>query len=136
MASHRTVLLAEDDPHRLDSLGFALRRRGYHVLGAADGNRAAELLARSLPDIAVVEMLLPEQSGFQVAMLAKERSDGRVPVVMLAVSAADPHRNYALAVGVDVFLAPPLVAEELVEAVESLCPLSAPPRRPGSGTTP
>src|SRR5581483_741858 len=136
MASHRTVLLVEDDPHRLDALGFALRRHGHHVLTATDGHRAAELMARGLPDVVVVEMLLPGQSGFQVAALAKAWSDGRVPVVMLAGIAADAQRDYALAVGADVFLARPVSPEEVFGAIEVLCPHPVHTRRPGSGTTP
>jgi two-component system OmpR family response regulator len=126
--------LVEGDPHRLDSLGFALRRRGYHVLSALDGNRAAELLARNLPDVVVVEMLLPGQSGFQVALLVKAWSEGQVPVVMLAGLAADAHREYALALGVDTFLAPPPAPRDVVDAVEGLCPLPANGKPTGSGT--
>jgi DNA-binding response OmpR family regulator len=135
MASHRTVLLVEDNPHRLDALGAAFRRHGYHVLTATDGHRAAELMARGLPDVAVVGMLLPGQSGFQVAALAKAWSNGRLPVVMLADIAADAHRDYALAVGADVFLARPVSPEGVCEAVEALCPRPTQARRPGSGTT-
>ncbi len=134
MASSRTVLLVEADPALLDSLGFALRRRGYHVLTALDGNRAAELLARNLPDVAVLGMMLPGQSGFQITRLVKEQAGGQVPVVMLAESAAAAHRDYALAVGVDRFLAKRLAAAELVAAIEAVCPLSNDPRRPGSGS--
>jgi chemosensory pili system protein ChpA (sensor histidine kinase/response regulator) len=93
-------------------------------------------MARGLPDVVVVEMLLPGQSGFQVAVLAKAWSDGRVPVVMLADLAGGAHRDYALALGIDLFLARPHSPGEVVAAVEALCPLAAPPRRPGSGTLP
>jgi CheY-like chemotaxis protein len=104
MANHRTVLLVESAPTVLDAIGFALRSRGYHVLTATDGGRAVELLARHIPDAVVVNMFLPGQSGFQVARLVKERSDGRVPVLMLAAAAADAHADYALSLGIEGFL--------------------------------
>jgi DNA-binding response OmpR family regulator len=135
MAHHRTVLLVESEPSLLDSLGFALRRRGYHVLTAIDGARAAELLDRNLPDALVLDMFLPAQSGFQVARLAKERSDGLVPVVMLSRIPAEAHRDYAVALGVDSFLAKPGTAEVLA-AVEALCPLPSASRLSGSGSVP
>ena len=135
MAHHRTVLLVESDPALLDALGFALRRRGYHVLAALDGHRAAELLDRKLPDALVLDMFLPAQSGFQVARLAKERSDGAVPVVMLSGASAGAHRDYAAALGVDSFLAKPSAAEVLA-TVEALCPLPAASRLAGSGSLP
>jgi two-component system, OmpR family, alkaline phosphatase synthesis response regulator PhoP len=135
MATHRTILLVESEPTLLDALGFALRRRGYHVLAALDGERAAELLARYAPDAVVLDMFLSRQSGFQVARLIKERSDGLVPVVMVSHAAAEAHRDYALALGVDSFLVKPGAAE-VVAAVEALCPLPDASRLAGSGSLP
>jgi DNA-binding response OmpR family regulator len=135
MANHCTVLVVESEPALLDALGFALRRRGYHVLAALDGGRAAELLTRTLPDALVLDMFLPVQSGFQIARLAKERSDGVMPVVMLSRVPAEAHRDYAAALGVDSFLAKPSAAEVLA-AVEALCPLPAASRLSGSGSLP
>lgn len=136
MGPHRTVLLAEDEPRVLDALGFALRRRGYHVLTARDGDRAAGLLARTLPHAAVFGMLLPGQSGFRLTRLVKERSDGRVPVVMTSGPMSTAHRDYALAVGADVFLVRPFAPKALLAVVESLCPLPAGVRLAGTGTIP
>jgi CheY-like chemotaxis protein len=135
MANHRTVLVVEPEPALLDALGFALRRRGYHVLTATDGHRAAELLDRNLPDALVTDMFLPGQSGFQVARLAKERSGGTVPVVMLSRVASEAHRDYAIALGVDSFPAK-LDPAEVVAAVETLCPLPTASRLSGSGSLP
>jgi DNA-binding response OmpR family regulator len=135
MARHRTVLLAEGEPALLDSLGFALRRRGYHVLTASGGSRAVELLARSTPDALVVGMLLAGASGFRVALLAKEVSAGALPVVMTAKTAA-AHADYALALGIDRFLARPFAPADVAAAVELLCPLPASHRLAGSTAIP
>jgi DNA-binding response OmpR family regulator len=135
MALHRIILLAEHDPGLLDAIGFALRCRGYHVLTALDGARAAELAARNTPDAVVLDMVLPRQSGFQVARLVKEGSDARVPVVMLSPVTGDAHRDYAVALGVDTFLPTPDVGE-VVAAVESLCPVPPASRLSGSGSLP
>ncbi len=136
MASSVTVLLATDEPELLDALGFALNHRGYHVIPALTGDRAAELLQRQLPDLAVLDMLLPGQSGFQVTRLLKERSDGRVPVVMMSDHPAPAHRDYAFAAGVDHFLEKWLAPAKLLDVVERLCPVPAEPRREDSGVTP
>ncbi len=130
MATHRVVLLVESEPGLFDSLGFALRRRGYHVLAARDGDRAAELLGRNLPDVVVTNLLLAGQSGFQVTRMLKERSNGRVPVVMLSPLTGGAHQDYAQALGVNRFLTAPFAPTSVLAAVETLCPL------PGSGTIP
>ena len=136
MTSQITVLLVTDDPDLLDALGFALNHRGYHVIPAVSGDRAVDLLLRQLPDIAVLDMLLPGQSGFQLTRLLKERSDGRVPVVMISDHTAQAHRDYAFAAGVDWFLEKWLAPARLLEAVEMLCPPPVEIRRPGSGSLP
>lgn len=134
MASQATVLLVTDDSDLLDALGFALNRRGYHVIPALSGDMAVELLLMQLPDLAVLDMLLPGQSGFQLTRLLKERSDGSVPVVMMSDHPAPAHRDYAFAAGVDWFLEKWLAPARLLQAVEMLCPLTVETRRPGSGS--
>jgi DNA-binding response OmpR family regulator len=136
MASQLTVLLVTNEPELLDALGFSLNHQGYHVVPALTGDRAVELLLRQLPDLAVLDMLLPGQSGFQLTRLLKERSDGRVPVVMISDQTAPAHRDYAFAAGVDWFLEKWLAPSRLLQAVEMLCPLPVETRRPGSGSLP
>lgn len=120
MAEHLTVLLVESDPDLLEALELALADRGHRVLSAADGTTAADLLGRMLPDVAVFDMLLAGQSGLQLAMLLKERSDGRVPVVMMSGHVSAALRDYALAAGVDRFFDKPFPLADVVEAVEDL----------------
>jgi DNA-binding response OmpR family regulator len=136
MASQITVLLATNDPELLNALGFTLNHHGYHVVTAQSGDGAVALADIQLPNVAVLDMLLPGQSGFLLTRLLKERSNGRVPVVMISEQTAAAHRDYAFAAGVDRFIEKWMAPTRLLEIVESLCPLTAPPRRPGSGSLP
>ena len=126
MGSSRTVLVVEAEPQLREAMAYGLRRRGYEVQTAGDAAEAEDLLARGLPHLLVTDMQLPGPSGFQVARLVAERSDGRVPVVMVSANTSPAHRDYALASGVDVFLTRPVSPAELAAAVEELCPLPAP----------
>jgi DNA-binding response OmpR family regulator len=130
------VLLAANDTELLNDLGFTLNHNGYHVVTAQSGDGAIALAGLQLPQIAVVDMLLPGQSGFQLTRLLKERSDGRIPVVMISDQTATAHRDYAFAAGVDRFLEKWMAPTRLLEIVEELCPRAEPSRRPGSGTLP
>jgi DNA-binding response OmpR family regulator len=136
MASQITVLLAANDSELLNALGFTLNHRGYHVVTALSGDGAVALADIQLPHLAILDMLLPGQSGFQLTRLLKERSDGRIPVVMISDQTAPAHRDYAFAAGVDRFLEKWLAPTRILELVESLCPLPAERRRPGSGALP
>ena len=126
MRTARTVLLVADEPDLREAASLALQRRGYRVHTAADAPAAEAALAGGLPDLLVAEMMLPGASGFQVVRLVAERSDGRVPVVMMSAAASPPHRDYAFAAGADVFLAKPFSLAELARTAEELCPMPAP----------
>lgn len=136
MSLQRTLLLVEDDPHLLNALEITLQRRGYHVESAGDGDAATALLTHKLPDIAVLDMMLPGQSGFQITQRLKEMSEGRVFVVMMSGNTSDAHRDYAHSAGVDRFLAKPFSIAKLIEAVEGVCPPVPTARIGGSGIIP
>jgi DNA-binding response OmpR family regulator len=122
MVSQPTILLIEDDPSTRETLEVTLARRGYRVITAPDGNAAKALVAGQNPDIAVLNMLLPGQSGFQIAQFLKEHSAGRIVVVMISGYTSAAHRDYEFAAGVDRFLGNSLAIADLVGEVESLCP--------------
>jgi DNA-binding response OmpR family regulator len=136
MPAQVTVLLAASDTELLNALSFLLNHHGYHVVAAQSGDGAIALADLQLPHLAVVDMLLPGASGFQLARLLKERSDWRIPVVMISDQTAPAHRDYAFAAGVDRFLEKWLAPTRLLEIVAALSPKPEPQRRPGSGTLP
>ena len=123
MRSVRTILLIEDEIDLLEVMAFALQREGYEVLAAADSAEAELLLERGLPDLVVADMMLPGPSGFYVVRLVADRSEGRVPAIMISGNTSTAHRDYALAAGADSFLAKPFALADLLGAVHQLCPL-------------
>jgi two-component system OmpR family response regulator len=135
MGESRTVLLVEDEPDFRDAVVFVLRRHGYAVTPAATVAEAVSRLACGLPDLLLVDMILPGESGFQILRLVKERSDGRVPAIMMSGYASVAHQDYALAAGVELFLPKPFKVAQLLDAADSLCPLLHPtPLRPVTPT--
>jgi DNA-binding response OmpR family regulator len=123
MGESRTVLLVEDEIEFRDAIMFVLRRHGYAVSPAATVSEAEVRLASSLPDLLLVDMMLTGQSGFQILRLVKERSDGRVPAIMMSGYVSVAHQDYALAAGAELFLPKPFKLTQLLEATDSLCPL-------------
>jgi two-component system response regulator RpaA len=112
-----TVLVVDSDPNLRAALARLLARRGCRVLVADDGLRAVELAAAHAPDVALVELLLPGQSGFRVAADLKARHGDAVRVVVASAVASEAHRDYALATGADNFLPKPFTANQLYAAV-------------------
>lgn len=125
------MLVVEESSEWRDALASALGRLGYVVASTWDAGEAVERGRRAPPHLAVVGMLLPGQSGFQLTERIKESSDGRVRVIMTSEHSSAAHRNFAHACGVDVFVPRPVTADAVAEAARSLCPPNA-----GTGSRP
>lgn len=123
MDARPTVLLAEPDPAVFRTVSALLRRRGYEVEHVRTAAEAEARLRESLPELLVVEFLLPGGNGVRVAELAKALSDDRLPVVVLSALTAEAHHDYARAAGADEVLAKPFRASALLAAAERLCPV-------------
>jgi DNA-binding response OmpR family regulator len=122
----RTVLLAEDEAELRDLLAATLRQHGYHVVAVDGGDAAIGRASEQTPDLVVVDMMLPGESGFRVAAVVKELSAGRVPVIMISGNTSAAHRDYAFAAGVDTFLPKPFDPDRLIEVADALCPPAGP----------
>jgi DNA-binding response OmpR family regulator len=125
--SNRTILVVEDDPDLRDAVELLLMRRGYHVVSTGDGLRAIELAGQHPIDAALVDLLIPGQSGFQVTQALKARFGDKVRVVVTSGNTSAAHREYALASGAERFLPKPFSTEQLVQAVTAVCPPPAIP---------
>jgi DNA-binding response OmpR family regulator len=125
MSQFCTLLLVEDDPDLRDATELLLIQRGYHVIATGNGLRAVDLAEEHQPEVAVIDLLLPGQSGFQVTMALKARFGERVRVIVTSASDSRAHQDYAFASGAERFLAKPYEPAKLLEAVEAVCPLPA-----------
>lgn len=134
--SYLTILLVEDDPDMRDAFEFTLRRLGHNVVSFECGDEAFAWLQQDLPEVAVLDMMLPRTSGFMLAQTIKERSGGSVPVIMMSGNTSPAHRDYAFASGADKFLAKPFSTTALLESIRAVCPPCDPHNSPavtGSG---
>jgi DNA-binding response OmpR family regulator len=122
MDATRTVLLAEDEALLRETLAALLAQHGYEVVAVGSGTEAVAAAADRMPDLAILDMMLPGESGFHVTRVVKDLSAGRVPVIMMSGNTSAAHRDYALASGVDSFLAKPFDPARLLELIDSLCP--------------
>lgn len=119
----RRVLIAEDEPHIVESLRFLLRREGYAVEEAGDGERALARLAETAADLLILDVMLPRLNGFEV--LRRLRADpalARLPVVMLTAKGQAQDRRTAEDLGADAFITKPFANREVVEHVRRLAP--------------
>ncbi|MCI4665399.1 MAG: response regulator [Neomegalonema sp.] len=116
-----SVLIAEDEPNIAAAVEFLLRRAGYTVRMAGDGESAWLDLLSEKPDLVVLDVMLPRVNGFEV--LKRIRSTPRLaalPVLVLTAKGQQQDRQTAEAIGADAFLTKPFSNSELVACVRRL----------------
>jgi len=111
------ILLVDDEPLIVDSLSYSLEREGFDVKSAMDGNQALEYANDYDPDLIVLDLLLPDISGFEVCRRLREKS--ATPVIMLTALGEEIDRVQGLEVGADDYLAKPFSFRELLARVRA-----------------
>jgi two-component system, OmpR family, response regulator MprA len=121
------LLVVDDDPDVLDSLGRALRLAGYAVTTASNGGDALDALARSPVDLVVLDILMPIVDGFDTCRRLRERGDG-TPILVLTARDGVDDRVTGLEVGADDYLVKPFALRELLARIRALLRRSRPAR--------
>jgi CheY-like chemotaxis protein len=117
------ILLVEDDADIRDSFTAILELDGYRVRSAADGPAALAVLAEGLPDVALVDIGLPEMDGYELARQIRRRWPSEViPLIALTGYGEAADRQAALAAGFDAHLAKPLRPKELYRLLATIRP--------------
>ncbi len=116
--SEPRIMVVDDSLTVRKITGRLLAREGYRVLTARDGVEALEMLAESVPDVMLVDVEMPRMDGFDLTR--NVRADPRlkgVPIIMITSRTADKHRNYAMELGVNVFLGKPYQEDDLLRQI-------------------
>ncbi|MFI9505603.1 response regulator transcription factor [Nocardia sp. NPDC052566] len=125
MTTAATVLVVEDDPNVRSTLNQLLRFEGYRVLLAEDGLAALTLIERDRPDMAVVDVVMPELDGLSLCRRLRRNGD-RLPILVLTARDQVGDRVAGLDAGADDYLAKPFATDELLARLRALLRRSAP----------
>ncbi len=114
-----TVLVVEDDPTLLSTLAYNLRREGYRVLRAADGESGLEFARREAEslDLILLDLMLPGMNGYEVLRAVRTFSD--VPVLILSARGEEQDKVDGLELGADDFVVKPFALRELLARVRA-----------------
>ncbi|HTF51528.1 MAG TPA: response regulator transcription factor [Pseudonocardia sp.] len=112
------VLVIDDDPTVRDVVGRYLARAGYQVSQAQDGEQGLRLAAARMPDLVVLDLMLPGRSGLEIC--AELRAHSPVPVIMLTALGEEEDRVVGLELGADDYVTKPFSPRELVLRVGSV----------------
>lgn len=118
---HAQVLVVDDNERNIRLLESLLSRQGYVVLTASDGLQALEMVHQNLPDLVVLDVMMPGLDGYEVARALRSAPESRaIPVLMLTALREMEDKVRGLEAGADDFLVKPFNAVELLARVRSL----------------
>ena len=113
----RKVLVVDDDAHIRDVVCFALRRAGFDSIEAANGSEAIAVFRSAVPDLVILDVLMPELDGVDVCRAIRE--DSQAPIIFLSSKDAEVDRIVGLEVGGDDYVTKPFSPRELVARVRA-----------------
>jgi len=114
----KKVLIVEDDPNLLETLKYNLRKEGFDVVTASDGEQAIEVARRERPDILILDIMLPKMNGFEVCRIL--RKEMTVPILMLTAKADETDKIVGLEIGADDYMTKPFSIRELLARVRAM----------------
>jgi two-component system alkaline phosphatase synthesis response regulator PhoP len=123
------ILVVDDEKNIAEALRYNLEKEGFRTLTAADGARALELAREELPDLILLDWMLPELEGLEVCrVLKREEKTRHIPVIMLTVRSGETDKVLGLEMGADDYVTKPFSPRELMARVKALLRRSqAPP---------
>lgn len=116
-----TILVVDDDADIRDLVGFKLELSGYEVRSVGDGPSALAAVDEGLPDLVVLDVMMPGMSGYDVCRQLREKPATRhLPIIMLTARAQDRDVDTGFSSGADDYVVKPFNPQELVRRVSAL----------------
>ena len=116
-----TLLIADDEPNILISLEFLMKREGYEVVLARDGQEAMDAIVRERPALVLLDVMMPIKTGFDVCCEVRAHEAVRdTLIVMLTAKGRDTDVAKGLALGANAYMTKPFSTKELVQKVREL----------------
>ena len=117
----RKLLIADDEPNILISLEFLMKREGYEVILARDGQEALEAIERHKPDLVLLDVMMPVKTGFDVCHEVRSHETLRdTRILMLTAKGRDTDIAKGMALGANAYMTKPFSTRELVDKVREL----------------
>jgi DNA-binding response OmpR family regulator len=115
------VLVADDEEDIRALVAFRLKRAGYEVITAADGEEALLLATSRLPDLAVLDMMMPKATGLEVTRSMREQATTKdIPVILLTARAQEADVSRGFEAGADDYVKKPFSPQDLQSRVQAL----------------
>lgn len=115
------ILIVDDDPETIRLIGMVLQRQGYQIIPAYNGEDAIKFVLKELPDLVLLDIMMPELDGYQVTRELRDNPQtANIPILMFSAKSQVDDRVAGYKSGIDDYLTKPIHPAELVARVKSL----------------
>ncbi len=117
----KKILIVDDEPNIVISLEFLMRKEGFEVAVASDGEEALAKVASFAPDLVLLDVMMPKKSGFEVCEALRADPDkSELKIVMLTAKGRDTEVAKGLAIGANAYVTKPFSTKDLVARVKTM----------------
>ncbi|PHR84936.1 MAG: two-component system response regulator [Colwellia sp.] len=117
----KTVLIADDEKNILISLEYLMKREGYNVMVAHDGQEAVDAIFREHPDLVLLDVMMPKKTGLDVCQEVRANSNFKeMIIIMLTAKGRDTDIAKGMAMGANDYVIKPFSTRELAEKVRNM----------------
>jgi DNA-binding response OmpR family regulator len=115
----KRILLVDDEPSILLSLEFLMEQEGYDVQTATDGDEALQAMSEKLPDLILLDIMMPKRDGFEVCQTIRANPEWKeTKIILLTAKGREVDQEKGLALGADDYVTKPFATQELVKKVK------------------
>ena len=117
----KSVLVVDDEPNIVLSLEYLMKRLGYEVYLARDGEEALAIIEQKAPDLVLLDVMIPKRDGYDVCQATRANPAlDKVRIVMVTAKGREVEIEKGLALGADAYLTKPFSTRELADTVQNL----------------
>lgn len=123
----KQILIVDDEPNIVISLEFLMRREGFEVTVARDGEEALGAISQERPDLVLLDVMMPKVNGFEVCeQVRADPANAGMRIIMLTAKGREAEISKGLGLGADGYITKPFSTRDLVEQVRNLLGIDAP----------
>ena len=117
----KKILIVDDEPNILISLEFLMKREGFQVFTAGDGDAALEQVALHRPEMILLDVMMPKKNGYEVCQLIRATPEWQnTLIIMISAKGRDTEMAKGLAMGANAYITKPFSTKDLVAKVKEM----------------
>ncbi len=121
MLSKVKVLIVDDEPSILMSLEFLMKKEGYRVFIARDGEEAFDIIKSEIPDVVLLDIMMPKVDGYQVCHFIKSTPEyAHTKVIFMSAKSKEADMKKGLELGADMYVSKPFSTRDLLSKVNTM----------------